>query len=327
MKLTTLIAILMGEDEAEGLLGLSFEPTEDRGVLDISGVLWLDPEDAELQWLDYQYEFLDVPNSERLGGKIRFSGLPDGTWIVRQWYIRMPILESGRRRNRLVGLREEGGLVVQVNNLQGDLVLDSRAGIIVGVVLDSEGAEPVEGVVVSLDDSTRVRTDEDGRFRFTDLVEGYYGLTVVEPVLDSLGLSPGPVFFEARPGDVTSASLRFRSVDGVLTDRCGEDALSEYEGILTGLVLDQKRDPLPGARVSVEWEEFEQQAGSLRTIRKGLTTSEISDNGVFLACGLPRDRPVDVTVEWKGIEAPTVQVHLFASQRVTHRDITIPEGW
>ena len=102
---THCMSLVEGEDEAEGLVGLSFEPTQDRGVTDISGVLWLDPADAELQWLDYQYEFLDVPNSERLGGKIRFSGLPDGTWIVRQWYIRMPILESGRRRNHSTEIR------------------------------------------------------------------------------------------------------------------------------------------------------------------------------------------------------------------------------
>ena len=31
----------------------------------------------------------------RLGGKIRFHGLPDGTWIVREWYIRMPLLQAG----------------------------------------------------------------------------------------------------------------------------------------------------------------------------------------------------------------------------------------
>ena len=66
---THCMSLAEGEDEAEGLLGLAFEPTEDRGVPDISGVLWLDPEDGEVQWLDYRYEFLDVPNSERLGGK------------------------------------------------------------------------------------------------------------------------------------------------------------------------------------------------------------------------------------------------------------------
>ena len=119
-----------GEDEAEGLLGLAFEPTEDRGVLDISGVLWLDPENAKLQWLDYRYEFLEVPDPERLGGKVRFEGLPDGTWIVSEWYIRMPLVEFRRGQLRLVGLREEGGVVLSVSNLQGDLVLDLNLEII-----------------------------------------------------------------------------------------------------------------------------------------------------------------------------------------------------
>ena len=95
---THCMSLAEGDDEAEGLLGLSFEPTEDRGVPDIRGVLWLDPANAELQWLDYRYEFLDVRNSERLGGRIRFHGLPNGTWIVREWYIRMPLLGALRRR-------------------------------------------------------------------------------------------------------------------------------------------------------------------------------------------------------------------------------------
>jgi hypothetical protein len=134
---THCMSLSEGEDEAEGLLGLSFQPTEDRGVPDISGVLWLNPVDSELQWLDYQYEFLDAPNSERLGGKIRFASLPDGTWIVSEWYIRAPILRwnstsltGGREELRIVGLNEEGGSVVQVHNLQDDLVIDWSADII-----------------------------------------------------------------------------------------------------------------------------------------------------------------------------------------------------
>ena len=71
-------------------------------------------------------------NSERLGRKIRFHGLPDGTWIVREWYIRRPLLQAyrGRRRPRLIGLKEEGGVVLRVDNLNGDPVLGSGAGII-----------------------------------------------------------------------------------------------------------------------------------------------------------------------------------------------------
>ena len=322
------MSLAEGEDEAEGLLGLTFEPTEDRGVPDISGVLWLDPEDGEVQWLDYRYEFLDVPNSERLGGKIRFHGLPNGTWIVREWNIRMPLLEatrrSGRRvRTRLVGLLEEGGSVLRVNNLQGDLVLDSGAGIIEGVVLESEGSDPVGEVVVLLDDSTRVTTDEDGRFRFTALATGYYGVRVFNPALDSLGLSEDPVFFEVGPGEVTSARLRFRSLDTVMTEKCAPVDPSAYEGILTGLALNERGDPLPGTRVSVAWEEVERRAGRLRTVHKVLTTSELSDDGLFLMCGLPRDRSVDITVERNGIESRPERFQLSQTQHVSRRDITI----
>ena len=325
------MSLAEGEDEAEGLLGLTFERTEDRGVPDISGVLWLDPEDGEVQWLDYRYEFLDVPNSERLGGKIRFHGLPNGTWIVREWNIRMPLLEarrrSGRRvRTRLVGLLEEGGSVLRVNNLQGDLVLDSRAGIIEGVVLESEGSDPVGEVVVLLDESTRVTTDEDGRFRFTALATGYYGVRVFNPALDSLGQSEDPVFFEVGPGEVTSARLRFHSLDTVMTEKCAPVGPSAYEGILTGLALDERGDPLPGTRVSVAWEEVERRAGRLRTVHKELTTSELSDDGFFLMCGLPRDRSVDITVERNGIESRPERFQLSQTQHVSRRDITIGRG-
>ena len=215
---THCMSLTEGDDESEGLIGLSFEPTRDRGVADISGVLWVDPVDGKLQWLDYRYEFLDVPNSDRLGGRIQFHGLPNGTWIVREWHIRMPLLQvrfrSGRPRSRLVGLRDEGGSVLRVSNLQGDLVLDSEAGIIEGVVFDSEGSQPVQDVVVLLDAGQRATTDEDGRFQFAGLAAGYYAVRVLNPVLDSLGLSPEPVFLEVNPGDVASVRLRFPSVPG-----------------------------------------------------------------------------------------------------------------
>ena len=322
-----------GKDEAEGLIGLSFEPTEDRGVTDISGVLWLDPESAELQWLDYRYEFLDVPNSERLGGRLRFDGLPNGTWIVTEWYIRMPLLEGIIEPNRLtprirlVGIKEDGALIVRVNDLEGGLVLDSGAGIIEGVVLDSEISEPVAGVVVLLDDSTRITTDRDGRFRVTALVEGYYGLRVFNPVLDSLGYSPEQVFLEVSPGEVASVRLQLRSLDQVMTEVCAPDDLSEYEGILAGFARLDSGDPAPGAEITVRWrDEVVAIAGGLLAVNQTLTTTPLRDDGFFLMCGVPRNRRVEIMAEWNGVESRPEPVDLTTTQRVSRRDITILGG-
>ena len=318
-----------GEDEAEGLLGLAFEPTEDRGVPDISGVLWVDPEDARLRWMDYRYEFLDVPDSERLGGKIRFYGLPDGTWIVREWSIRMPLLAAGidpirgRLPPRLVGIKEDGGLVVRVSNRRGDPILDSGTGTIDGVVVDAEGSEPVEEVIVLLDDSTRITTDGEGRFRLSDLVGGYYSLRVLDPALDSLGLSPEPVLVEVSPGEVASARLRFQSSDAVLTEVCGPVDLSENEGILAGFARFDTGEPAPGVQISVRWQEVIERFGGIQGVDHSLTTTELRDDGFFLLCGVAQGLAVQIVSEWNGVESRPERFVLSRTQRLSRRDITI----
>ena len=105
-------------------IGVQFEPMPDRRLPDISGVLWIDLETAELLALDFHYEVLGVPfDTELLGGHVEFDRLPDGAWIVRRWSIRTPVTLStgtrsfsGRRRavNGLVGLYEEGQEVTAV---------------------------------------------------------------------------------------------------------------------------------------------------------------------------------------------------------------------
>lgn len=106
-------------------IGVQFVPLAERRLPDISGVLWIDAESAELKSLDFRYEVLDLPfDTEGVGGHVEFDRLPDGAWIVRRWIIRTPIARftrsrtfSGRRRGRimqLVGLYEEGQQVTAV---------------------------------------------------------------------------------------------------------------------------------------------------------------------------------------------------------------------
>ena len=320
-----------GRDEAEGLLGLSFEPTHDRGVPEISGVLWLDRASSQLQWLDFTYEFLDVPDSDRLGGRVRFDGLPNGTWIVREWSIRTPILEAverpGRRtRTRLAGIREEGGLVVSVTDLEGGLVLDSEAGIIAGVVLDAEESTPVGNAVVLLDDSIRVTTDEDGRFQFEGLVEGYYGVKMFEPDLDALGLAAASTFFEVRPGEVASARLVHRSLDAVITEACGSVRLSDTESILVGFARLDTGPPAPGAEIVIRWVEVTERAGRLAQQGYSRSTTELREDGFFQLCGVPRDRRLDIVSVWNGVESRPERFDIPLRQRVSRKDIVVPSA-
>jgi hypothetical protein len=106
-------------------IGLAFEPTKRSGPTDIEGVLWADRASAALRELEFRYVRLphDVRDA-RLGGSATFEQQPGGSWIVRDWVIRMPLLERGPLLRHgeveiIVGrILETGGQVVDL--LPGD---------------------------------------------------------------------------------------------------------------------------------------------------------------------------------------------------------------
>lgn len=113
--------LVRGEAESARLLGLAFEALPQSRLPDIEGVMWLDPASSELRWLDYTYVNLAASiDQPGLGGMVEFARLPSGAWIIRSWWIRVPIAEwiagRGQRpgRLRLTGIDEGGGQVVAV---------------------------------------------------------------------------------------------------------------------------------------------------------------------------------------------------------------------
>ncbi len=319
-----------GEDESEGLVGLVFEPVDDRGVPDISGTLWIDPASGELQWLDYRYEELDVPHADRLGGRVSFEGLPNGTWIVREWSIRMPMLAVTRRRpgvpsrTELTGIKEDGGLVVRVSNVGGEVVLDSRAGILEGVVVDSLGRSPVAGAIVLLDGTDRATTDEEGRFRFPSLPRGHYGLRVFNPALEIHELPSPTTYLESIPGQVSSVRLEFPGVVSALEGICGPHEPREGGGILTGAVRTASGEPAVGATISIRWDE-------VRALITGFQRQDFEGRfevrqptGLYAVCALPRDRWLWISVTWNGEQSPPERWRFPAMAVVAEKDLTVP---
>jgi hypothetical protein len=73
------------------LAGLAFQPIKGRRVPDVSGTLWVDRETSELRNLEFSYTGLPgALNRKELGGRVEFTQLPGGRWIISYWHIRMP---------------------------------------------------------------------------------------------------------------------------------------------------------------------------------------------------------------------------------------------
>jgi len=79
-----------GEDR--DWIGLGFRPSERRrGIVGITGTLWLDRSTAELRRLDFEYVNLPHQLATRsAGGTVEFLRLATGAWLVNNWSIRMP---------------------------------------------------------------------------------------------------------------------------------------------------------------------------------------------------------------------------------------------
>ena len=94
-------------------------------------------------------------------------------------------------------------------------------------------------------------------------------------------------------------------------------------GILAGFALRENGGPAPGAVISVTWQEVTERAGGWITVPISLSVSELPDDGFFLLCSVPRDKPVDITVEWNGVLSLPERFRLSRTQRVSQKDVTI----
>ena len=132
-------ALLSAEFEEQHCFGAELGPEEitlrfapnrfRRGIPDIQGEVILDRATHRLERLRFEYTSLPLPE-EAAGhatGEVRFAAAPNGTWIVTQWWIRMPVITvtweqdhvRAIQRARVVELREEGGRVLRIDTGSG----------------------------------------------------------------------------------------------------------------------------------------------------------------------------------------------------------------
>jgi hypothetical protein len=177
--------LITGRDAIRGFIGLGFRPKGPNLKRGIEGTLWIDAGNFELRFIEFRYtNLITIPRSPHLGGQVHYDRHPSGAWLVRRWFIRMPVFpeivmvgdESGPGRlpprPALWRILEEGGGLYTPGLRSWE-----TPGTITGVITDSTGQLPLRGTVVALS-GTPFSTEVDslGRFRFDSIAPGAYTL-------------------------------------------------------------------------------------------------------------------------------------------------------
>lgn len=299
-----------GERQQGEPVGLEFEPVPDRDVAEVAGTMWLDPVSAQLQRLDFRYVNLGVP--ARLmraspGGSVAFMTLPNGTWIVPSWHLRMFRPDPAAS---LAAIIMEHGEVLRVRDQRGLVFEGDRGGRIVGTVFDSLRAGLPGARVFLNGEGTEVVTDADGRFEMTHLGPWTYSVHFTHPYMEPLGYQPEPVDVEVGSDASSPVRVDFEAppMNEVLDDVCGgvrqpgptqaaEGRLVWYEGVLTMAVIDSDGNPVADASVLTTTaapgaEDLEEDGYRI--------LGRTSAAGLYRMCWVPVDLPLEVVALNRG---------------------------
>ena len=301
---------------APGLIGLAFEPVSGRALPDIGGTLWLDLATSRLERLDYTYRYLNLPRTiltSGIGGTLEFEALPNGTWIVNSWRIRMPVagmgtnLVSGGGTAILKEIAVHGGDVIRVHGNEGLVLEADLGGGIAGLVRDTLGAGLPDARVFVEGTGIESFTSHDGKFQLEGLDPGVYSVTFTHPYMEPYAYTPEPFEVEVMPDSETPAQISFTAprLDRIIRGLCRDVERPESQvslgvefpadGILVGKVTDSEGNAVPNAMVRILSSQFNVGGLTLSTGRSGVVVST-DNSGFYRACWMPVDATLDVAV-------------------------------
>lgn len=281
------------------VVGLTFEPLRSRRAsADIEGTLWLGLADARLRTLEFDYTWSPWVEAEKVAnGRVEFEELPEGAWIVRNWWIRMPrmtqafeLMYGGRSGLRVAGLVEAGGTATRVDVIGVVRAAEAGFGRIGGLVWDSTRARPLAGAEVSVADGDRSTiSDPVGRFALDSVPAGPQEVSFRHPRLDSLPVLPRVAEVTVTRGATVEVTLAVPSMATILAALCGAEDRAPGSGAVIGTVRSAgTREPVAGATVALEWTDYRVAGGRdlLADVQSRRVTTD--DQGRYAVCGVPQ---------------------------------------
>ena len=300
-------------------LGLRFEPIRSRKVPDILGTLWVDTTTAELTHLDYRYANLDWLPQNEAGGRVEFRYLPSGTWIVADWFIRMPQVgvRGGDRagNTEVVGYVDVGGRVRQLATAVGAGDGATGSAQLVGAVFDSIRGAPLAGARVALLGSRfSAQTDAAGRFEITGLPAAEHRVAFFHADLTQWGVASfvrTVDLSEDARREIQLAVPRFRTLAEIMCTGGGD-----VGAILTGYVMDDGGAGLENVTVEVAW-EIPGAGGAARTFTAEARTGS---GGRYRICEVPAEARMELTVVTEQGRGRVTSVVLPTAE-ITYREL------
>lgn len=279
------------------LVGLSFQPSRDRTLPDISGTIWLDARQFELRYIEFRYTRLGgTPNADRVGGEVYFSRLTSGAWIVERWFIRMPQVITVEEAWPRQQLREEGGAVV----VEG-AVAPSPVATVSGVVRDTSG-RPLSGATVrALGTHRQVMSGPDGSYRLDSVPATTLNIVVHTEAYDSHAALADRRRVPLNPGQRMRLDLRAANGNALRQEFCPVTSPTSpgrrrVRSVLRLLMVDSATTtPLSGIRFMVSWPMNAEMQGEMGNSE--LNRQAMSDQrGAATFCDLPAGVPLEVSV-------------------------------
>lgn len=312
----------------DSLVGLAFEPVRGRRLADINGVLWLDRRSAELRYVEFGYTGVDLPtDAGRIGGRVDFTRLPGGAWIVGQWSIRMPRVVRRRLatgvRDSVIGFREAGGTAAPTASGAAERPARRQRAGLVGRVTDAETGLPLAGVEVSVQGGKYAdTTDQAGRYRIDAPGEGAHVVTAVDGRLALVGIDSVRAAALLVRGRTDSVDLVVPLFDAAVRALCPSHRNRPDHGLVLGQVVDSSTGlPIEGLPIRA-------RVTDLASVNPGIgghpgreLETATGWGGWFGLCGLPLER--EITIE-AGTASPAIARGRIDRSRVWEARLRLP---
>ncbi|MEP6831923.1 MAG: carboxypeptidase regulatory-like domain-containing protein [Gemmatimonas sp.] len=192
-----------------------------------------------------------------------------------------------------------------------------------GFAYDSLHSRPLRDAMVSVDGTSRTTsTDTNGEFRLDSVTPGNYAITLLHPVLDSIGLNA--VTTRVRVNNSADViQLDIPSFATLWSRACGDAPVPADSGFVFGTVRRvASEQPVAGARVTANY--FDVRRDSTVGIRQRRGAGEVHTgvDGSYAVCGLPTDLAIKMVADFDSLSTDVLDLPLSA-ERLHRRDFLI----